>query len=124
MSSLVGIKSEFKNEYLETNLFASETSLANIREEIPGNGTAGRYFLSRGDIVDFTENIVIQVRDRFQTGQILSETPLARNRDYDIDYDLGLDHNQYRSHGFWQAVFRKESVQSGIGHVPESLYSQ
>ena len=45
--SLVGIKSEFKNEYLETNLFASETSLANIREEIPGNGTAGRYFLSR-----------------------------------------------------------------------------
>ena len=32
---------------------------------------------------------MIQVLDRFQTGQILSETPLARNRDYDIDYDLG-----------------------------------
>ena len=87
--SLVGFKSEFKNEYFETNLFATETALSNIREEIPGNGTAGRYFLSRGEIVDFSENIVIQVRDRFQTGQILSETPLTRNRDYDIDYDLG-----------------------------------
>jgi|SaaInlV_100m_DNA_5_1039725.scaffolds.fasta_scaffold01932_2 uncharacterized repeat protein (TIGR01451 family) len=87
--SLSGIKSEFKNEYFETNLFASETSLSNLREEIPGNGTAGRYFLERNRIVDFSELVRLEIRDRFQTGEILSESTLARNQDYEIDYDLG-----------------------------------
>lgn len=87
--SLNGLKSEFKNQFFEANFFASETSLANIREEIPGNGTAGRYFLERNRIVDFSESIGVEIRDRFQTGEILSESTLTRNQDYEIDYDLG-----------------------------------
>ena len=86
---LTGIKSEFRTKYFEANLFASDIALANVRDEIQGNGTSGRFFLSNTDIVENSEIISIQVRDRFQTGEILSETSLSRFRDYEINYDAG-----------------------------------
>jgi uncharacterized repeat protein (TIGR01451 family) len=88
--TLNGIKSEYKDEYFETNVFAAETSLANVRDELEGKGITGPYFLSRRDVVRNSEQIEVEVRDRFQSGRILSTTPMSHGNDYDIDYDLGV----------------------------------
>lgn len=87
--TLNGVKTEYQGEYLETNLFASETSLANVRDEIEGRGLSGPYNLSRTNVVDFSEQISLEVRDRFQTGEIISRSLLTRDIDYEIDYRLG-----------------------------------
>ena len=87
--SLTGLKSEFRTDHIEANLFASDIALANVRDEIRGNGTSGRFFLSNTDVVENSELITIEVRDRFETGEILSRTSLNRFRDYEIDYDEG-----------------------------------
>ncbi len=88
--TLNGVKSEYKNEYFETNFFGAETALANIRDELEGKGITGPYNLSRTDVVKNSEQIEIEVRDRFQTGRIFSTTIMSRGIDYDIDYNLGI----------------------------------
>jgi len=87
--ALSGFKSEFRTDHVEANLFASDIALAHVRDEIRGNGTSGRFFLSNTDVVENSELITIEVRDRFETGAILSTTSLSRFRDYEIDYDEG-----------------------------------
>jgi uncharacterized repeat protein (TIGR01451 family) len=88
--TLNGIKSEYKDANFEANVFAAETSLANIRDELIGKGITGPYSLSRRMVVKNSEQIELEIRDRFQTGKILSTVALSRGNDYDIDYDLGL----------------------------------
>ena len=88
--TLNGVKSEYKDKYFETNVFAAETALSNLRDELEGKGISGPYYLSRRQIVRNSEQIVLEVRDRFQTGQVLSSAPLSRGNDYDINYTLGV----------------------------------
>ncbi len=84
-----GFKMELKTDHLSLKLFASETALAHVRDEIPGNGTSGRYFLSRKNIVKNSDVVTLEVRDRYQTGRMISSTPLSRHVDYDLDADDG-----------------------------------
>ena len=87
--SLNGFKSELKSRYFSYNAFASETSQALIRDEIPGDGTSGLYRLSRRDLLINSEKIVIETRDRFHSEIIIASLTLSRHVDYDIDYDAG-----------------------------------
>lgn len=87
--TLNGIKSEYKGENAGYNAFASMTSQAYIKDEIPGNGTSGIYKLSRGNLVINSDKIRVQSRDRFQSQIIVSEHSLTRYLDYDLDYALG-----------------------------------
>ena len=87
--TLTGLKTEFRAKNVEANLFASDIALAHIRDEVQGNGTTGRYFLSRTDIVEQSEIVTIEVRDRFESGTILSRQTLNRFTDYNIDYRSG-----------------------------------
>eukprot|EP00903_Cladosiphon_okamuranus_P004454 g4452.t1 len=87
--TLTGLKTEFRTEHMEANFFASDIALAHVRDEIQGMGTTGRYFLSNTDIVENSEILTIEVRDRFETGTILSSTTMNRFSDYEIDYNSG-----------------------------------
>lgn len=87
--TLTGLKTEFRTDHMEANFFASDIALAHVRDEIQGIGTSGRYFLSSTDIVENSELVTIEVRDRFETGTILSTTTMNRFSDYDINYDAG-----------------------------------
>lgn len=87
--SINGLRSEYKGERFEYNVFASETNQAFVRDEIRGDGTSGLYRLSRDNIVMNSESVRIEVRDRNRSEVILSSTPMSRFVDYTIDYDNG-----------------------------------
>ena len=84
-----GIKSEFKNEKYSYKAFATQSAQAYVHDEIRGEGTSGLYRLSRKDILENSDKIRIDVRDRFKSEVIVSTRTLTRFLDYDIDYSLG-----------------------------------
>jgi uncharacterized repeat protein (TIGR01451 family) len=87
--TLNGVKSEFKNEKYAYNAFATLSKQGFIRDEIRGEGTSGQYKLSRGNIIENSDKISIETRDRFKSQDIVSTHALTRYLDYDIDYNLG-----------------------------------
>jgi len=84
-----GFKSELKTDHLGFNVFANQTGHGYRRDEIRGDGTSGMYYLSRRDPVINSEEITIEVRDRFRSEIITSSRKLTRYLDYNIDYDDG-----------------------------------
>jgi uncharacterized repeat protein (TIGR01451 family) len=80
-----GLKSEFNGKNFAYSVFASETDQSFVRDEIRGDGTSGLYHLSTAPIIGNSENIRIEVRDRFDTGVVLSSQPLNRFLDYNLD---------------------------------------
>ena len=87
--SMNGFKSELQSERFEYSVYAAETRQAFVKDEIRGNGTSGRYYLSQKDLVINSEEIVIEVRDRFRNEIIISTQTLQRYVDYTIDYNDG-----------------------------------
>lgn len=83
--TLNGLKSEYRGERFAYNAFATMTAQAYVRDEIPGDGTSGLYRLSRGDLVENSDKIRIETRDRFQSQVIVSSQTLTRYLDYEID---------------------------------------
>lgn len=84
-----GLKSEYKGEKLSYNAFATLTAQAFKRDEIAGNGTSGIYKLSSGKIIENTDKIRIETRDRFHSEIIIKTQSMSRFLDYDIDYHAG-----------------------------------
>lgn len=87
--TLNGVKSEYKGEKAGYNAFATVTSQAYIRDQIPGNGTSGVYKLTRGNLMVNSEKISIVTYDRFQSQNIVSTQTMTQYLDYDIDYVNG-----------------------------------
>lgn len=81
-----GIQSVFKGDIVSFNAFATESAQSFVRDEIQGDGTSGLYKLSAQDILIQSEAISLQVRDRFRSEVIISETQLVKDSDYSIDY--------------------------------------
>ena len=83
-----GLKSEFNGRYFDYDVFATETDQAFVRDEIAGDGTSGLYELSSNPIVENSEVIRIETRDRFDPAVVLSTRTLTRYLDYILDvYD-------------------------------------
>ncbi|MDD5057075.1 MAG: isopeptide-forming domain-containing fimbrial protein [Sideroxydans sp.] len=84
-----GVKSEYHGDKFGYNAFATSTSQAYIKDEIQGDGTSGLYKLSRKNIVENTDKLRIETRDRFQSQVVVSSKTLSRYLDYDIDFNKG-----------------------------------
>jgi uncharacterized repeat protein (TIGR01451 family) len=84
-----GLKSEYKGEVVGYSAFATMTSQAYVKDELPGDGTSGLYQLTRKNILDNSDKIRIEVRERFQSQNIVSTQAMTRYLDYDIDYING-----------------------------------
>ena len=80
-----GFKSEYRGDNVGYVAFAAETSQAFRRDEIRGDGTSGLYRLSTAPIIANSDIVRIEVRDRFDSGQVLSTTSLSRFLDYNLD---------------------------------------
>ena len=80
-----GFHSEYRGENLGYTAFASETDQSFIRDEIRGDGTSGLYRLTSAPIIGNSDQIRLEVRDRFDTGTVLSQSVLTRHLDYNID---------------------------------------
>ena len=87
--TVTGIKSEFKGEVAGYTAFATMTSQAYVKDELVGDGTSGLYRLSRKNILDNSDKVRIEVRERFQSQNIVSTQSMTRYLDYDIDYING-----------------------------------
>ncbi|EDY87128.1 OmpA family protein [gamma proteobacterium HTCC5015] len=87
--SFTGARAVYESERFSVNSFAAETLESYQRDEIRGNGTSGLYQLSRGNIVANSEKIRIEVRDRFNPQEVISEETLSRFSDYYLDYQDG-----------------------------------
>lgn len=87
--TLSGYKTEFHGDKIDIVAFASETSEAFKKEEFLGDGTSGAYYLQSNRIVQNSEKISIEVRDRFSSEIVVSIRSMSRHLDYDIDYDSG-----------------------------------
>ncbi len=88
--SLTGFKARYHGQEYDIVLFGSDSSQAFVRDEIRGQGSTGPYRLSRSEVVRNSEQITVEVRDRFQSEQIVEHRTLTRFVDYDIDYDRGV----------------------------------
>ncbi len=84
--TVTGLKSEYKGVKSGYTAFATLTAQAYIKDEIPGDGTSGLYRLTRKNIVDNSDKIRLEVRDRFQSQIIVSAQTMTRYLDYEIDY--------------------------------------
>ncbi len=80
-----GVQTEFRGENLGYTAFAAETSQAFNRDEIRGDGTSGLYRLSNTPVIANSEQITIEVRDRFDSGRVIESTTLTRFLDYNLD---------------------------------------
>jgi len=84
-----GVKSEYHGENVEAKAFVSHTEQLFVKDEIRGDGTGGYYYLKSKNMLQFSEKITLEVRDRYRPQEILSTQSLQRFRDYEIDYALG-----------------------------------
>ena len=65
--------------------FVAETDFATRLDEMRADGTSGFYYLSRKPIVEYSEKVVVETRDRFRPERILDIRPMIRNQDYTIN---------------------------------------
>ncbi|MEM7432362.1 MAG: OmpA family protein [Pseudomonadota bacterium] len=80
-----GLKTEYRGDVLGYTAFAAEATQAFRRDEIRGDGTSGLYRLSVAPIIVNSETVRLEVRDRFDSGQVLSSTVMHRFLDYNLD---------------------------------------
>jgi hypothetical protein len=84
-----GAKLNIDEEYYAVRAFENYSNQSVQMDEFRGEGISGYYFLTKHSVVKNSEKISIEVRDRFHSEEVLSETRLARYKDYEIDYDDG-----------------------------------
>jgi len=87
--SFTGFKGTYKGSNLEATLFVAESDELFFREELRGDGTRGYYTLGQTPIIEGSETVTIEVRDKHREEIVLESRELQRYRDYDIDYDKG-----------------------------------
>jgi outer membrane protein OmpA-like peptidoglycan-associated protein len=80
-----GLKSGYRGRNVGYTVFAAETDQSFVRDELRGDGTSGLYLLSSAPIIGNSETIRIEVRDRFDSGRVLSSDTLTRFLDYNLD---------------------------------------
>ncbi len=73
------------------NVSAWTAQIGNLlaRVELPGDGTSGPYAIGTAPVNRGSESVSLLVRDYTSSQNLISETPLIRNVDYQIDYESG-----------------------------------
>jgi len=83
--TLTGIEGEASIGRVKLKGFAARTATTHRHLEIQGGGLSGPYSLGTTAMVADSETVSIVVRDRFQSGNVVSTTTLTRFIDYNID---------------------------------------
>ena len=87
--TFTGAKADVDAGRISVKAFGAESGQVLVRDELKGNGTSGFYFLTRRPIVENSERVRIEVRDRYHTERILSTVEKVGFTDYSIDYGAG-----------------------------------
>jgi uncharacterized repeat protein (TIGR01451 family) len=84
-----GLKLEVNTDRFHLRSFGSYTDQTQVVDTIPGRGVSGLYYLTNSQIIEGSERVVIETRDRLQPSRILAKELNSRGADYEIDYGLG-----------------------------------
>ncbi len=84
--SFNGLQGESRFSRGSVKAFITNTDQLTYQEEIPAEGVSGFYFLSNYPLVENSEKIRVEVRDRYLPERILRVDHKQTNRDYDINY--------------------------------------
>jgi uncharacterized repeat protein (TIGR01451 family) len=87
--TFTGFHADINQEKYRITGFAAEMEQDQIVDAIAANGTSGYYYLSRNPVLPGSERVVLETRDRLRPDRVLNRTTLARQTDYDIDYEDG-----------------------------------
>jgi len=86
--AVTGLSSSLTDGANSVRAFVTKTDFVTRTDEIPANGTSGFYHLTRAPIVENSERVIIETRDRYQTEKVLEARVMIRRRDYSINpYD-------------------------------------
>ena len=69
--------------------FASSTQQSKVVDIFPGRGISGYYYLDHQPIVEGSESVVIETRDRLRPDRVLKKEKKTRWSDYSMDYESG-----------------------------------
>jgi hypothetical protein len=68
--------------------FITDSDFVTRTDDMPADGTSGFYYLTAAPIVENSERVVVETRDRYQSEKVLDARVLTRLRDYVINpYD-------------------------------------
>jgi outer membrane protein OmpA-like peptidoglycan-associated protein len=68
--------------------FVTQTDLVTRTDNIPADGTSGFYYLTLAPVVENSERVIVETRDRYQSEKVLEARVMMRRRDYVINpYD-------------------------------------
>jgi len=110
--SYTGLKSTYHGANLTSVLFAAKTDKLHYRDELRADGTHGYYHLQHRPIVESSETVTLEVRDRHRSEIIVETRTLRRWSDYTIDYDTG-------------ALYFKKAIASSDAHFnPRTIVVQ
>ena len=84
--TLTGLRAEGRRGRFAAATFLAYTDQVTFQEEIPAAGTSGFYFLSHYPLLENSEKIRVEVRDRYRPEVILRADDKNWGRDYDINY--------------------------------------
>ena len=87
--TFTGVKAEVVSDWGQVMGFGARTDRKIVVDEIGGMGISGYYFLSARPIVDRSEKVVLQTRDRYHPEVVLREEYKYRYCDYEINYQEG-----------------------------------
>ena len=87
--SFNGARAQFDNGRVAAEAFVADTAFRTQRAEIQGSGLSGPYNVGARDLVPNGERVVVEVRDRLRSNQVIESRELRRYLDYEIDYRTG-----------------------------------
>jgi len=90
--TLQGIKTYYVAEQGHYNIaaFGAITPQVTYRDEIRGDGTSGYYRLSHKDIIEGSDKVVIETRNKDEPDEVIETESLERDKDYFLYYSSGL----------------------------------
>ena len=87
--TFTGLNAGIDTEKFNLKAFASHTSRSQFLDTIRGRGISGYYYLAQVPVVEGSERIVIETRDRLRPDRVLKRETMVSGHDYFIDYDSG-----------------------------------
>ncbi|MBN1663725.1 MAG: DUF11 domain-containing protein [Deltaproteobacteria bacterium] len=87
--SFNGLKFEVNTDRLRLRSFGSYTDQSRLVDTMPGKGISGLYYLNSNQIIEGSEWVVVETRDRLQPDRILNREIKSRGIDYEMDYGMG-----------------------------------
>jgi hypothetical protein len=87
--TLNGFKANYNLGDLQLSALYSNTVQGFQRDTIAPDGTIGFYFVSRRNLIEGSEKVILELEELNRPGTVVSARQLVRGADYTIDYDRG-----------------------------------